>query len=200
MLRVLALVVTIAVAASAQNVGLEDASSRACSNCVAADSASTTGSVTNPPDGFSSSLQISHAAADPALLPTANLSSLAQPIMAVATPRLPEKPQPTVKQRRTWWALTIAQHGAATFDAWSTRKALSSGNGYERNPLMRPFAGSAAIYPVIQVLPVGLDYASQKMMRSRHGFLRKTWWVPQMVATAGFIWAGARNLNVANRR
>ena len=106
--------------------------------------------------------------------------------------------KPSVKQQRTWWALTAAQHGAATFDAWSTRQSLASGNGYERNPLMKPFAGSAAIYPVIQVMPVGLDFLSKRMMQSRHGFFRKTWWLPQTIATAGFVWSGANNLRIAN--
>ena len=200
MLRVLVLIVALALAASAQDAVLEDSYSGACSRCTASDSASDTGSVTASSDGLSSSLQISQATGDPALLPVATLASPAQPIMAVSTPSLPDKPKPSVKQQRVWWALTVAQHGAATFDAWSTRKALTSGNGYERNPLMRPFAGSGAIYPVIQVLPVGLDFVSQRMMRSRHGFFRKTWWVPQTVATAGFIWSGARNLNVARGR
>lgn len=199
MLRVLLLIVALALTASAQDAVLQDSPS-ACSRCTASDSASDRGSVTASSDGFSSSLQISQASADPVLLPVATLSSPAQPIMAVSTPSLPEKPKVSVRQQRIWWALTAAQHGAATFDAWSTRKALTSGNGYERNPLMRPFANSAAIYPAIQVLPVGLDFVSQRMMRSRHGFFRKTWWVPQTLATAGFVWSGARNLNVANRR
>jgi hypothetical protein len=116
-----------------------------------------------------------------------------------STTNLPPR-EPGVKQKRVWWALTAAQHGAATFDAWSTRKSISSGNGYERNPLMKPFAGSAAIYPVIQVAPLGLDYLSKRMMRSRHGFLRKTWWVPQTLATAGFTWSGVNNLRVANQK
>jgi hypothetical protein len=132
-----------------------------------------------------------------------SLMSVANPapspaILSTATTKLPEKPG--VKERRVWWGLTVLQHGAATFDAWSTRKSLSSGNGYERNPLLKPFAGSAAIYPMIQVAPLGLDYVSQRMMRSRHGFLRKTWWLPQTLATAGFAWSGVNNLRIANQK
>lgn len=136
------------------------------------------------------------ASASQAALLRASNPALTQPAIISTTANLPEKP--SVKQQRIWWALTAAQHGAAGFDAWSTRKSISSGNGYERNPLMRPFANSAAIYPMIQLAPVGLDYVSQRMMRSRHGFFRKTWWLPQAVATAGFVWSGAHNLRVAN--
>jgi hypothetical protein len=134
-------------------------------------------------------------AAQPALMSISNSVPTQAAILRSST-TLPEKP--SVKQERIWWALTAAQHGAATFDAWSTRQSLASGNGYERNPLMKPFAGSAAIYPVIQVMPVGLDFLSRRMMQSRHGFFRKTWWLPQTIATAGFVWSGANNLRVAH--
>lgn len=134
---------------------------------------------------------------EPALVQASN-AMLLEPVVANSTRKLPEGP--SVKQQRAWWALTLAQHGAATFDAWSTRQSLTSGNGYERNPLLKPFAGSSALYPVMQVLPLGLDYLSKRMMRSQHGIFRKTWWVPQTIATAGFVWSGAHNLRVANLR
>lgn len=135
-------------------------------------------------------------ASEPALMRVSNPGPI-QPAILKSTTNLPERPEPSVRQRRLWWALTAAQHGTATFDAWSTRKSISSGNGYERNPLMKPFADSAAIYPVIQAVPLGLDFISQRMMRSRHGFIRKTWWVPQTIAIAGFTWSGVNNLRVA---
>jgi hypothetical protein len=133
--------------------------------------------------------------AQPALLLVSS-SVPSQPAILKSTTNLPERP--SAKQQRIWWALTAVQHGAATFDAWSTQQSISSGNGYERNPLLKPFAGSPAIYPVIQVLPVGLDFLSNRMMRSRHGIFRKTWWLPQTLATAGFVWSGAHNLRVAH--
>src|ERR1700691_961923 len=50
-------------------------------------------------------------------------------------------------RRREWMALSIAAHGTATFDAWSTRRVLSSmPNAEEANPLLRPFAGHASMY------------------------------------------------------
>jgi hypothetical protein len=149
-----------------------------------------------PEGGMSSSSQISNHLSEPPLLSAKNINPVVQPLVAVSNPTFPHKP--SARQRRAWWVLTVAQHGAATFDAWSTRKSLASGNGYERNPLMKPFADSASIYPIVHVLPLGLDYASIRMIRSRHGFFRKTWWVPQTIATAGFIWVGTRNLRVSN--
>lgn len=122
----------------------------------------------------------------------------------------PIQPVPIVKTRtsettlckstRMWWVLTAVQHGSAAFDAWSTRESLSSGNGYERDPLMKPFANSPAIYPALQVLPIGLDYLSNRMIRSQNTVVRRLWWMPQTVSTVGFLWSGARNLHVAAMR
>src|SRR5579864_2379721 len=53
--------------------------------------------------------------------------------------------QPTERTNRLWFALSVAEHSAAGFDAWSTRKAVPEGRT-ETDPMMRPFAHSAAIY------------------------------------------------------
>ena len=120
---------------------------------------------------------------------------------------LPPKPQPVVRtaenqpsarEIRIWKGLMVAQHSAAAFDAWSTRRSLESGNGYERNVLMKPFANSAAIYPMLQVAPLGFDFLSHRMMRSQNRFFRKTWWLPQLASTGASLVCGARNLRVAN--
>ncbi len=103
----------------------------------------------------------------------------------------------TALERDTWTALSLASHGAAAFDAYSTRASIESGRGYERNPLMKPFAGSALMYPAAQVLPLGCDYLSRRMMRSNNALFRHTWWLPQFVSTAGSAWVGVRNLHVA---
>src|SRR5712692_9724160 len=71
---------------------------------------------------------------------------------------------------KTWYALAAASHGAATFDAWTTRRVLSSGAGHELNPLLRPFAGSSALYAAVQVGPTVFDYLGKRMMTSRHGW------------------------------
>ena len=99
--------------------------------------------------------------------------------------------------RKTWVMLSLAQHGAATFDAYATRRSVSSG-ATERNPLLRPFAGSPAIYAAIQIAPVALDYAAIRMQRSQHAVLRRTWWLPQAASTGLFIFCGAHNLRSAH--
>ena len=109
----------------------------------------------------------------------------------------PAKPhyEPT---RRLWFTLSIAQHGAATFDAWSTRRVISSGQGLERNPLLRPFAGNASLYGAIQVGPVLLDYLAHRMMKSQHGWARHAWWLPQALGTAASIASAVHNVRLAS--
>jgi hypothetical protein len=103
----------------------------------------------------------------------------------------------SLPSRRKWLALAVAQHAAATFDAYFTRQAIAHG-AVESDPLMRPFAQSPAIYAAIQAAPVVLDFAARRMQRSQSTFLRRTWWVPQSVATGMFVFSGAHNLHVAN--
>jgi hypothetical protein len=101
----------------------------------------------------------------------------------------------TSPPRRTWLALSLIQHGAATFDAYSTRQAISRG-GVEIDPMMRPFAQSPGLYAAIQVGPVLLDFVSRKMQRSQNNFVRRMWWVPQSLSTATFLYSGVHNLNL----
>jgi len=117
-----------------------------------------------------------------------------QPVKPVEVARAEKRP-PT----RSWWALTIAQHSAAAFDAYSTRQAIGRG-AVEDDPLMRPFAHSPAIYAASQVTPVLLDLLSRRMMRSENLVFRRMWWVPQSGATAMFIFSGVHNLGVASRQ
>jgi hypothetical protein len=102
-------------------------------------------------------------------------------------------------RRRDWLALTVVEHSAATFDAWSTRRAISRG-AYETDPLMRPFSRNASIYAAIQVGPLLLDYVSKRMMTSRHDWLRHTWWIPQVVSTTAFFVSGTHNLSIFSAR
>jgi len=99
-------------------------------------------------------------------------------------------------QHREWLVLSIAQHGAATFDAWSTRHAVSGGKAQESNPILRPFAGNASIYAAIQVGPVVFDYLGRRMMTSQHGWARHTWWILQAVSTVTSLASGAHNLSI----
>jgi hypothetical protein len=100
---------------------------------------------------------------------------------------------------RKWVALSLVQHGAAAFDAYSTRDAISHG-AIEADPLMRPFVNSSAIYAAIQVMPVALDYTARRMQRSPNNFIRRIWWVPQSISTASFLFPGVHNLHVAGER
>jgi hypothetical protein len=113
--------------------------------------------------------------------------SPARPIRVLAAERTPP--------RTNWLALSIVQHGAATFDAYTTREAVSAG-AREDDPVMRPFAHSPAIYAASQVAPMLLDYAARRMQHSQHAFLRHTWWLPQSTSTALFIFSGVHNLSI----
>ncbi|MGC1482570.1 MAG: hypothetical protein WA789_02150 [Candidatus Acidiferrum sp.] len=100
------------------------------------------------------------------------------------------------RQKKVWYALTIASSGAAAFDAWSTRRAISSGYGMESNPLLRPFAHSGALYVATQVSPLALDFVGRKMMTSRHNWMRRMWWLPQSAGTGMSLGAGVHNVGV----
>ena len=106
-------------------------------------------------------------------------------------------PAETLHPSRTWLALTFVQSSAATFDAYSTRQAIGRG-AVESDPLLRPFAHSGALYGAIQVGPVLLDLVARRMQRSENKFFRRTWWMPQSLATTGFLFSGAHNLSVAS--
>ena len=100
------------------------------------------------------------------------------------------------RRYRMWLTLSLAQHGAAAFDAWSTRGAISRGQARELNPMLRPFAGNASLYAAIQVGPILLDYLGRRLMNSRSGRARQAWWVPQAVGTALSLVSGVHNLTV----
>jgi hypothetical protein len=98
------------------------------------------------------------------------------------------------RKELTWRGLVIASSGAATFDAWSTRHAITTAGAEEMNPLLRPFAGNGSLYAAIQVAPVLLDFAGRKMMYSRHTWVRNIWWVPQSASFVSSLFCGAHNL------
>jgi hypothetical protein len=100
------------------------------------------------------------------------------------------------RNKRIWLALSAAGHGSATFDAWTTRRVISSGAGYEMDPLLRPFAGNASIYVAIQAGPALLEYFGHRMMNSHRTWERRTWWVPQTLGAAMNLASGVHNLGV----
>jgi hypothetical protein len=107
-------------------------------------------------------------------------------------------PVENVHPRPPWLILSAVQHGAAGFDAYSTRRAVRNG-GVEMGPLMRPFAHSPAIYAAIQLGPAMLDVLARHMQRSQNSLLRRTWWVSQSASTGVFLFSGLHNLQVANK-
>ncbi|HKQ86709.1 MAG TPA: hypothetical protein VJS43_08070 [Candidatus Acidoferrales bacterium] len=109
-----------------------------------------------------------------------------------------EVPVESLPSRRKWLALSIASSAAAEFDAYSTRRSIAAGN-VESNPMMRPFAGSPAIYVAIQASPLVMDYVAFKMQSSHNLFLRHLWFIPQTTSTAMSIFAGAHNMSIASR-
>lgn len=133
----------------------------------------------------------------PSVKPLTESSS--QPMSNVYAPPPPafRPPDETpVTHRKLWILLSATEHGSAGFDAWSTRYALSNGR-VEADPVMRPFAGSPAIYGAIQVIPIGLDYVAHRFQRSS-GWTRHIWWVPQSAAAAAFLFSGSYNVAHTN--
>jgi hypothetical protein len=98
--------------------------------------------------------------------------------------------------RRIWMGVGIAVHSAATFDAWTTRRAISTSGAQELNPMFKTFAGNASLYAAIQVGPLVMDYVGKKMMYSRHSWVRRMWWVPQSASFASSLFCGVHNLGV----
>jgi hypothetical protein len=94
-----------------------------------------------------------------------------------------------------WKGLAIGSSGAATFDAYATRHAITTYGAHELNPLLKPFAGNASLYVAIQVGPALLDFAGKKMMYSRYSWMRHMWWVPQSAGFVTSIFGGAHNLS-----
>lgn len=143
------------------------------------------------------------AAISPDLKTELNLVGGGDPGSALVQPALnsPVKPATaesyeTPTQRKIWYGLMVASHGTAAFDAWTTRRAVSSGYGVEGDPLQRPFANSGAIYATTQVAPLIMDYLGRYMMRSNHPWMRKAWWVPQSTSAAVSLTAAVHNYGV----
>lgn len=95
---------------------------------------------------------------------------------------------------RIWTGLVIASSSAATFDAWTTRHALTTAGAQELDPLLKPFAGNASLYVAIQAGPALMDFIGKKMMYSRHGWIRNMWWVPQSASLLTSVFCGGHNL------
>jgi hypothetical protein len=107
------------------------------------------------------------------------------------------RPRETRGQRIAWYTLMGAGHGAAAFDAYSTRLAISGNYGTETNALLRPFSHSSALYAATQVSPALMDFIGKRMMVSENRWVRKMWWLPQVAGSGFSVFAGVHNLSVA---
>jgi hypothetical protein len=142
---------------------------------------------------------VSPAPADPTAYPASPVAIEPAPMVPVYRP--PTRAVSDHWQNRKWLALSISAHGAAGFDAWSTRRVISSvPQAQEANPSFRPFAGNASMYAAVQVMPTILDFLSRRMMNSRHDWARHTWWLPQAVSIVASLGSGIQNLGVYNSR
>jgi hypothetical protein len=119
------------------------------------------------------------------------------PFIKAASPMVVSVKELQAEKRRKlliWRGLAIASSGAATFDALTTRYAITTTGARELDPLLRPFAGNSSLFAAIQVAPALLDFAGRKMMYSRYSLLRKTWWMPQSGSFVVSMFCGSHNL------
>ena len=151
--------------------------------------------------------EASNSNTEPSLNASSSTAGLILPFAEPILPRSTGAPAPPAKalffrpyethpQRKLWYALAFTGHGAAAFDAWSTRRAISGNYGTESNPLLRPFARSGALYAATQVSPALMDYLGQHMMVSQHRWVRKMWWLPQTAGTGMSLAASVHNVGV----
>jgi len=157
------------------------------------DSRFTTSAQPSLPDAPAAKILTSSSADDATPVPTENITPAATPFSNAAVKPAIGGTYETARQRKIWYGLVAAGSGAAAFDAWTTRRAISGGYGVEGDPLMRPFAHSNAMYAATQISPVVMDFLGHRMMTSRHQWMRRYWWVPQVAGTSFSISAGVHN-------
>lgn len=142
--------------------------------------------------------------ASAAALPDAPAPAVEAPVTAAFVMAKPSKPMTVSvgellkenhRNQMIWRGLAITSAGAATFDAWSTRYAITTQGAQELDPLLKPFAGNASLYLAIQVGPAIMDFAARKMMYSRHSWVRHMWWAPQTASIVSSLFCGAHNLS-----
>jgi hypothetical protein len=124
-------------------------------------------------------------------LPGAGIQPAAPPKAAIRGVRYE-----TPREKLAWIGLSAVGHGAAVFDAYSTRRAISGGFGTESNPFLRPFSHSSTLYVATQVSPAVIDFVGHKMMTNRRPWVRKMWWVPQAAGAGVSFSAGVHNMSL----
>jgi len=91
--------------------------------------------------------------------------------------------------------ILLLNHGAATFDAWSTRYMASRyPGGYEANPLERPFVNSNALYLTSQVDATIADFLFLHKWKNRKLQIAASLF--EGGTSSGHIYAGIHNLRL----
>jgi hypothetical protein len=112
---------------------------------------------------------------------------------------LPEAPKPKIDKK--WLALSVAGHAAA---AWDTEETIGHKPFLrEYDPLARPIVNlpNPAYRTTTQALVLGVDFLSLKMKHSRHVWMKKTWWIPQVVLVGGNLQGAIySHVHLQNRR
>lgn len=113
--------------------------------------------------------------------------------------KLPDKPEPQGNffirpfRDKQITLLAVANAGGAVMDDVSSRLVIERG-GYERNPLIRPFVHNSGTLAAESVGEVWLmAFLADRMKRSRHPLLRKTWWLPQTLNISAKVSGGIYN-------
>jgi hypothetical protein len=118
---------------------------------------------------------------------------------------LPDKPAPRGNfLTRPFYDSQIAvlaeiNAGGAIWDDLASRRVIDRG-GFERNPLMRPFVhtpGTLAVETIGEVWVVA--FLADRMKRSDHAILRKTWWLPQALNITAKIYGGINSTAILSR-
>lgn len=93
-------------------------------------------------------------------------------------------------ERRVWKVLTVASMGAAAADIHNTIHSLHLHDGaYEADPLARPLTNlPAPAYATLGMMgAAGVDWLGLKLQGSRHAWMRRCWWLPQVLQISGNI-------------
>jgi hypothetical protein len=123
-------------------------------------------------------------------------TSVSPAIQPVPNPLLKngaDVPLETPRERGFWYGLMAVSHGAAAFDAYTTRRAISGNYGVEGNPMLRPFSHSNAMYAATQVSPAIMDYIGHRMLKSHNTLIHRFWWLPQTAGGSVSLAAGIHN-------
>jgi hypothetical protein len=106
--------------------------------------------------------------------------------LSAAAQSLPDKPVPL--HSRAWSLLMTVDESIAVYDARETEHCLDAGTCHEADPLAKPFTGNIPhrYLPALAMSEADtVAILGYRMQTSRHGWVRKVWWMPQVVDILG---------------